>query len=296
MDEIGFIGLGKIGAPMAWNVAADFDLTVYNRSPRPAAPFEDEGIPVAATPRDAAAGNDAVVVVVRDGDAVLDVLQGEQGVLAGLEEGTVVVQMSTISPEETEEAKALVEGVGGRFVDAPVLGTVPPAEAGTLTVLASGDETAIDDVEPVLSTMGEPVIRVGAAGKGTKLKLSLNLALGGMMEAYAEALALGTKNGIEVETIIEAFESGGLNSPLFGGKSAKIADRDFEAQFSLDLLEKDLSLALQEGGEVTVPLPVAAAAKEAVEAARGLGHGEEDMAALVRFHEAVGDVEIARDR
>lgn len=294
MDAIGFIGLGSIGAPMAWNVAEDFDLTVYNRSPRPTQPFENEGIPVAATPRDVAAESEVVIIVVRDGDAVLDVLQGEQGVVAGLDEGDVVVQMSTISPDATEGAKTLVEGAGGRFVDAPVLGTVPPAEEGTLTILAGGDDATIDEIEPVLQSMGEPIIRAGEAGKGTKLKLSLNLALGGMMEAYSEALALGAAHDIDVETMIDAFESGGLQSPLFTGKSRKIADGDFEPQFALDLLEKDLSLALGAGGEQELPLPVAGAAREAVEAARGLGHGDEDMAAVIRFLETVGDVEVRR--
>lgn len=294
MEAIGFIGLGQLGAPMAWNVAESFDLTVYNRSPRPAKPFEEDGIPVATTPRDVAAQSEAVIIVVRDGDAVLDVLRGDQGVLAGLAGEAVVVQMSTISPEATERARDLVEGAGGRYVDAPVLGTVPAAEAGTLTVLASGPEATVDAVEPILETIGEPIIHAGVVGQGTKLKLSLNLALGGMMEAYAEALALAEAHDIDVETTIEAFESGGLSSPLFGAKSAKIADGDFEPQFKLDLLEKDLSLALDAGGDVPMPLPVAGAAREAVEAARGLGHGEEDMAAVIRYLETVGDLEVRR--
>ncbi len=294
MEALGFIGLGQLGTPMAWNVAESYDLTVYNRSPRPAKPFEDAGIPVAATPRDVAVESEAVVIVVRDGDAVLDVLRGEQGVLAGLDENDVVIQMSTISPEATEQARDLVEGAGGRYVDAPVLGTVPSAEDGTLSVLASGPEATIEAVEPVLEAMGEPIIHAGVVGQGTQLKLSLNLALGGIMEAYAESLALAEAHDIDVETTIEAFESGGLYSPLFGGKSAKIAEGDFESQFKLDLLEKDLMLALEAGGDVPMPLPVAGAAREAVEAARGLGHGDEDMAAVIRYLETVGELEVRR--
>ena len=294
MTDVGFVGLGRIGGPMAWNVDEAFDLTVYNRSPRPAAPFEERGIPVAATPRDVAEASEVVIIVVSDGDAVHDVLGGEQGLVAGLDDEAVVVQMSTISPEATDRAQELVEGAGARFVDAPVLGTVPPAEEATLTILASGPDATIDDVETVLAAMGEPVIRVGEIGAGTHLKLSLNLALGGMMEAYAEALALGAANGIEVDTMIEAFESGGLHSPLFSGKSEKIASGDFDPQFTLDLLEKDLSLALEAGGDAPLPLPVAGAAREAVEAARGLGHGESDMAAVIRYLEAVGGLEVRR--
>jgi 3-hydroxyisobutyrate dehydrogenase-like beta-hydroxyacid dehydrogenase len=294
MTAVGFIGLGSIGAPMAWNVGEAHDLVVYNRSPRPAALFEEAGVPAAATPKDLAETSEVIVLVVRDGEAVLDILEGEQGVLAGLSGEETLVQMSTISPEATERAKQLVEEAGAAFVDAPVLGTVPPAKQGTLTILASGPDPAIDAVEPVLQTMGEPIIRAGEAGNGTKLKLSLNLALGGMMEAYAEALTLGAKHGLSVDTMIEAFESGGLASPLFSGKSEKIAAGDFEPQFTLDLLEKDLSLALDAGGEAELPLPVAGAAREAVEAARGLGHGTEDMAAVIRFLETVGDIEVRR--
>lgn len=294
MDSIGFVGLGRIGTPMARNVAESFDLAVWNRSPGPTEAFETDGIPVASTPRDLASGVDAIIIVVRDGEAVLDVLQGEDGVCAGLDSGTPVIQMSTISRDETERAAELVADAGGRFVDSPVLGTIPPAEEGALTILASGDPSVLDEVEPVLETMGEPIIRAGPVGHGTALKLSLNLALGGMMEAYAEALTLGTKQGLDVETMIEAFESGGLQSPLFSGKSRKIADGDFEPQFALDLLEKDLSLALEAGGDAELPLPVAGAAREAVEAARGLGHGEDDMASVIRFLETVGDVEVRR--
>lgn len=295
MSTVGFVGLGAMGAPMARNVAESFDLVVYNRSPEPTESFADDGIPVADTPREAAAAADVVVVMVTDGDALRAVLTGEDGVAAGLDADDYVVNSSTVSHADTESADEIVRDAGGRFVDCPVSGTVGPAEQGALTMLAGGDDADVDAVEDVLAAMGDPVVRCGDVGDGTHAKLSVNLLLGDMMQSFAESLALADANGLDVDVMLEAITSGGLAAPLFEAKGEAIAEGDFEAAFPLDLQFKDLRLALDSASDAEVPMAATAATKEAASAARALGHGDEDIAAFVRGIEDVTGDEIRRE-
>lgn len=295
MQTIGFVGLGAMGAPMARNLLeAGYDLRVYNRTHERAAAFAEEAT-VCETPRAAAADADAVFVMVTDGDALQAVLSGEDGVVAGLARDAVVLNSSTVSRAATEDAADLVEAVGGRFVDAPVSGSVPQAEAGTLVVLAGTTGSTLEDVRPLLEALGEPVVHCGEVGSATDAKLFVNLLLGNAMEGFAEALAFGTERGLDYDTMLSVVTSGGLAAPLFEAKGEKIGERDFEAQFPLDLLTKDLQLVGDAADETPTPLPATAATRETLEATRSLGHGEEDMAALVRYFEALTGSEIGRD-
>jgi len=295
VTTVGFIGLGAMGAPMARNVASSFDLVVYNRSPGPTEAFADDGVPVADTPRGVGERADVTVVMVTDGDALRDVLTGDDGLLAGLGEGDYVVNSSTVSPDATAAAAALVADAGGRFVDCPVSGTVGPAEEGALTMLAGGADEDVDAVADVLRAMGEPVVRCGDVGDGTHAKLSVNLLLGNMMQSFAESLALADANGVDVDAMLEAIGSGGLAAPLFDVKGEMIAEGDFEAAFPMDLQFKDLRLALDSASEAEVPMPATAATKEAASAVRALGHGDEDIAAFVRGIEDVTGEDVRRE-
>lgn len=294
MPTVGFVGLGAMGAPMARNVAESFDCIVYNRNPEATEPFADDGVPVADAPREVGERADVSVVMVTDGDAVRDVLTGVDGLLAGLDDGDHVVNASTVSPDDTAEIAALVADADGRFVDCPVSGTVGPAEEGTLTMLAGGAEEDVDAVEDVLRAMGDPVVRCGDVGDGTHAKLSVNLLLGDVMQSFAESLALADANGLDVDVMLEAIGSGALSSTLLDVKGEMIAEGDFEAAFPLDLQFKDLRLALDSASENEVPLPATAATKEAANAARALGHGDEDIAAFVRGIEDVTGDEVRR--
>ncbi|GGM58459.1 3-hydroxyisobutyrate dehydrogenase-like beta-hydroxyacid dehydrogenase [Halarchaeum rubridurum] len=294
MTTVGFVGLGAMGAPMAWNVADDFDLVVYNRSEDATEPFADAGVPVATTPRGVAADADVTVVMVTDGDALHDVLTETDGLLAGLDEGDYVVNTSTVSPDATGAAASLVADAGGRFVDCPVSGTVGPAEQGTLTMLAGGADEDVDAVVDVLDAIGDSVVRCGGVGDGTHAKLSVNLLLGDMMQSFAESLALADANGLDVDVLLEAVGSGGLAAPLFDVKGEAIAEGDFEAAFPMDLQFKDLRLALDSAHENEVPLPATAATAEAANQVRALGHGDEDIAAFVCGIEDVTGDDIRR--
>ncbi|MDY6775558.1 MAG: NAD(P)-dependent oxidoreductase [Halobacteria archaeon] len=294
--KVGFIGLGSMGAPMAWNVRdAGYGLCVYNRTRDKTKPFAEEGVEVAKTPAELSETSDVVVTMVTDGDALIDVLRSDEGALAPEVEPTVFVNMSTISHDATIEAASLIEDEGAEFVDSPVSGTVGPAEEGTLTVLASGDEDTVDEYRPLLSAMGDPVVYCGDIGQGTNMKLTINLLLGDMMQAFSEALVFGEKKGLDTDDVFEVIESSPLSSTLYDIKGDMIRQDDFEPRFSVDLLFKDLSLALEAAGDDGLPLPATAASREALNAVRGLGHGDEDMAAAVKGLEETAGVRVRDD-
>jgi 3-hydroxyisobutyrate dehydrogenase-like beta-hydroxyacid dehydrogenase len=292
METIGFVGLGAMGEPMAWNLAeAGYDLQVHNRTASKMAPFAEAGIPTAESPGAVASGADAVVTMVTGPEALRSVVLGDVGIAQALAPGTMVVDTSTVSRAATEEAAAAVTDVGGRYVDAPVLGTIGPAESGDLLVLAGADPETFEAAEPLLSVFGE-VRHVGGLGDGSSTKLTTNLLLGVMMEGFAEALAFADANGLDLETVLEVIQGGVLGAPLFDYKGPLVRECDFEPRFPVDLLDKDLDLVLETGGRRgsdgdTVPLPATAATGQAVTATRALGHGDEDMMAVIKHLEAL---------
>jgi 3-hydroxyisobutyrate dehydrogenase-like beta-hydroxyacid dehydrogenase len=286
MESIGFLGLGAMGTPMARNVFEHgFDLRVYNRAHERTIPFEQEGIPVADSPRDLAEGADAVVIMVTGGEALLDVLTSTDGVIDGLDEESVVINASTVPRETTIEASDRVNAIGASFVDAPVAGTVGPAEAGSLTVMVGGDEAVIDGVEELFEVISDTVVRCGPVCQGTSMKLANNVLLGAMMEGLSESLTLARAQGIDIGTFREVIESGGMGAPFYGAMIERIDARAFDPDYRLDLLYKDLSIALDEGGGLGVPLPASAATREVVTGARGLGHGDDHMVAVIEYFE-----------
>lgn len=291
--KVGCIGLGTMGGPMALNIAkAGFPLGVYNRSPEKTEPFRENNISVLGSPRELARESEVVVIVVTGPADLLEVLRGEEGVLAGLAPGRTVINMSTVSPEATGEAAALVTAAGATFIDAPVSGTKKPAEEGTLVVLASGERELVARHRELLLAVGKKVIYCGPVGMGTRMKLTINLFLGGMMQCLAEALVFGGKLGLGAGAIFETLDSGPLASPFYKLKGRMIETGRLEKQFSIDLLHKDLSLILEAAGRAGVMLPGTAAAREVASGARGMGLGEEDMAAVVKVLARIADVEI----
>jgi 3-hydroxyisobutyrate dehydrogenase-like beta-hydroxyacid dehydrogenase len=296
MDTVGVIGLGAMGAPMAWNVAeSEYDLAVYNRTTERTVEFAEAGIKVTDSPRHLTEQADVVVIMVTDGDAVQEVLERKLGVLAGVDGDTTVVQMSTISNAETLAAAEAVRDAGGRFVDAPVLGTIGPAEEGTLSIFASGDRDIVDSTMDIFEVFGDSIFYVGEVGQGTNLKLTTNLLLGNMMGAFAEALTFGVAHGLEARKVIDAIQSGPIATPLFDAKGQSIQDRDFEPHFPVEKQHKDLTLALSAGGEAGVTLPQTAAARETFSAAMARGYAENDMSAVVRHLEETAGVEVVSD-
>ena len=283
MAPYGFIGLGIMGSAMAANlVKAGFDVTVWNRTPAKCAPLAELGARVAASPRQVVAACDLTFAMLADPAAAEAVCFGPDGVLEGLTPGKSYVDLSTVAPATAARIGAAVSAAGGRFLEAPVSGSRKPAEEGTLVILAAGDRSLYDEGLPALEKLGKKILYLGAVGNGARMKLVVNMIMGGMMASFCEGLALGRKAGLAQVDILEVLDAGALANPLFRLKGAAIGQGSFAAAFPLKHMQKDLRLALALGDELAQPLPSAAAANEAYKKARQLGLGDEDFAALFK--------------
>jgi 3-hydroxyisobutyrate dehydrogenase/2-hydroxy-3-oxopropionate reductase len=272
---------------MAWNVdEAGHDVGVYNRTASRMEPFDEAGVETFDSPGALADESEIVVTMVTGPDALQDVLLDDDGAVHGVTSGNTVIDTSTVSLATTMEAAERVRDAGGRFVDAPVLGTIGPAEAGELLVLAGADEDVLTDVRSILELFGD-VRHVGAVGDGTSMKLTTNLLLGILMEGFSEALAFADGQDLPLEEVLDVIQSGVLGAPLFDYKGPVVRERDFAPQFPVNLLFKDLDLVLNAASNSAVPLPATAATREAANATRALGHGDEDMMALLKHLEAL---------
>ncbi len=208
MQNVGFIGLGTMGTPMAWNVhRAGYELGVYNRSAHRTQPFQQEHITVFQTPAGLAEWADIIIIMVFGPDALMAVLSEGEGLTRAKIAGKTVINMSTVSREATLAADDIVSECGAFFLDAPVAGSKKPAEDGSLTILAGGSAELLESVRPLLACMGKAIILCGGTGAGTDMKLFINLLLGTLMQSFAEALTLGTSFGLHCEDMLETVRS-----------------------------------------------------------------------------------------
>jgi 3-hydroxyisobutyrate dehydrogenase-like beta-hydroxyacid dehydrogenase len=293
VGTVAFVGLGTMGAPMARRVAASFPLTVWNRT-RGRAEALSEGlahgpVAVAATPHEAARAAGVVVTCVADAKALQEVLSGERGLLSGLNPDAIVVDMSTIGRAAAREAARAVEAAGGHFVDAPVSGSVIPAERGELLALVGGADAHVARVTPVLRAMCSRILRAGGVGQGQALKVVLNGLGSHHFVAFASMLALGERAGLARETVVEAFTSGAFASPSYVTKRERVLAADYgKPDFTLALALKDgaLNVALQE--EVGLTLPVQREIAREVAQAVGQGLGDLDLFGIEKYFKGTG--------
>ena len=277
--RVAILGTGIMGAPMARNLAAaGLETRAYNRTAERAQPLAEHGVTVAGSAAEAVEGADVVVTMLSDGPAVEAMTDG-----LTFGDGAVWAQMSTVGIEATGRLAARAAEAGAAFVDAPVLGTLKPAEDGKLTVLASGPDDAIERCSPIFRAVGHKTLRLGPAGKGTRLKLAVNAWVLALTQGTAEAVALAKGLGLSVDQMIEALEGSPTDAPYFRMKSALMDNGEYPVSFSLRLAAKDAALMAEAAGEAGVDLPmirtIAQRLAEGVEA----GHGEEDMAATYRL-------------
>jgi 3-hydroxyisobutyrate dehydrogenase len=268
-----------MGAPMARNLqAGPFDeVRAWNRSPDRARPLADEGITVAGSAAEAVAGAGLVVVMLADGDAVRAVLADA---LPAMEAGAVLVQTSTVGLDATEAIALATAEHGVAFVDAPVLGTKGPAEAGELIVLASGPGDALDRAAPVFEAIGKQTLRLGEAGAGSRLKLVLNAWIVSLTESLAETLALAASLDVEPGRFLETIAGGPLDAGYAQLKGRLMAEGSFTPpSFTLSLARKDARLVLDAAARKQLALPVVEAVAAQMQRAEAAGHGSEDMAA-----------------
>jgi 3-hydroxyisobutyrate dehydrogenase-like beta-hydroxyacid dehydrogenase len=286
MTAVAFLGLGRMGAPMAARIAeAGHPLTVYNRTPRPE--LVPNGASAATTPGEAVAEAEVIVTMVADGPALMAVLDGPDGVLAGAPAGAVLVDMSTIGPEAATEAAARCAAGGVRFLDAPVSGSVPAAQSGALLAMVGGPGDALEVARPVLEAMTARQVHLGPVGAGATMKLALNLMLAVTNETIAETLVITERAGIGREQAYEVLAGGALASPYVGYKREAFADpAAAPVAFSVALMDKDVSLALAMAERLGARAPAGHAAACMLARALDGGLGDTDVVNVLRSLQA----------
>lgn len=266
--RLGFIGLGVMGAPMAQNLLdAGHDLQVHRENSRSQA-LVDAGASLASTPADAARGAEVVILMLPDTPDVAAVLQGPDGVLAGLAGGALVIDMSSISPVATEQFAGAVAEAGGLYVDAPVSGGEVGAQEGTLTIFVGGTEAAVERARPLLEILGGRITHLGPAGAGQATKVVNQIIVGLTIEAVAEGLALAEASGLNPGQVRAALDGGFATSRILELHGRRMAERSFDPGFRMRLHRKDIRLAQDSAAHRGLALPgleaVAAQMDEAI--------------------------------
>ncbi len=283
MAKIGFIGLGIMGGAMAKNlVKAGFDVTVWNRTAGKCDELRELGARQAASPRELVRECPITFAMLADPAAAEEVCFGKGGVLEGIRPGGGYVDMSTVDAGTASRIAEAVTGAGGRFLEAPVSGSRKPAEEGTLVILAAGDRSLFDEAEPCLGKMGKKILYLGEVGNGARMKLTVNMIMGGMMAIFCEGLSLGTKAGLDASDILDVIGAGAMANPMFALKGKLIGQGNFDTAFPLKHMQKDMRLAVSLGDQLDMSLFSAAAANESYKRAKRLGFSEEDFSAVYK--------------
>jgi 2-hydroxy-3-oxopropionate reductase len=285
-ERVGFIGLGIMGRPMARNLMeAGYDLTVHNRSPEKAQELGEQGATVAESPGGVAHDSDIIVTMLPDSPQVREVVTGEEGVLEGINEGSLLIDMSTISPVVTEEIAEAVKEKGASMLDAPVSGGDVGAIEGTLSVMVGGEEADFERARPLFGAMGETVTHVGPTGAGQVTKAANQVVVALVIEAVSEALVLGSAGGVAPEKILEVLSGGLAANKVMEVKREKFLSHKFDPGGKVEFHRKDLGIALAAGREYGVVLPVTAVVNQLFEALVAKGRGGWDHSALLSLVE-----------
>jgi 3-hydroxyisobutyrate dehydrogenase-like beta-hydroxyacid dehydrogenase len=288
--KVGFIGLGIMGQPMAQNVVkGGFHLTVYNRSSEKAKLLAEAGASVASTPKAAADGTDVMILMLADPEAIDAVLEGPDGVMAGMKKDLIVVNMSTVSPSYSKQLADRLATKSVIAIDAPVSGSRKPAEEGALVILAGGPVDKVDELQPLFMTMGKKVVYCGEAGQGSSMKMAVNLLLGIMAAGICEAVNLGQKCGLDTTTMLETMLAGPMGCALFEFKKPMLIEDSFPTQFPLKHMAKDIRFALQTADENGALTPIGHTVFQLYRQSMGHGLGDMDFAAVKKVIERMSD-------
>lgn len=281
--RVGFVGLGTMGAPMARNLLdAGFEVTVHNRTRSKEESLAEAGAERAGTPGEAASGAEVVVTIVSDTPDVEAVLFSDDGVASGAEPGTVVVDMSTISPDATRDFAERLSARDVGLVDAPVSGGSEGAEQGTLTIMVGGSPGDVDRVRGVLDAVGSKVTHVGPSGAGQATKAVNQVIVGGIYQAVAEGLALGQASGLDMGKVLEAIGAGACRSWVLEHRASNMLEGRYPLGFRLALHLKDLGIALDAAKRAGLTLPLAEMLADTERRLADAGHGDEDVSAIRR--------------
>jgi 3-hydroxyisobutyrate dehydrogenase-like beta-hydroxyacid dehydrogenase len=292
--KVGFIGLGNMGSRMARRlIDHGYHLEVYDRDPAKAKAFAAQGGVVAKSILELAHNVNVLLSCLTNDEAVRRVYKGTEGFFAGARTGTVVFEMSTISPESSRELHKIGATRGIEVIDVAISGSTPAAEKGMLTLLAGGNRELFDAAKPIFELLAKQYFLLGGPGSGTAMKLVVNTLLGVGMQAIAEAVVLGEKAGLDRKTLLGVLSQTAVITPAHVGKLARIAINDYAPQFPLRLMNKDFKLILDAATEAQISMPVTEAAFH-VNSDELAGGEEEDFSAVVRRMEEIAG--IAADR
>ena len=283
MANLGFVGLGAMGGRVTKRLLdAGHTVTGYNRTKSKAQWLLDLGMRWGETPRAVAEAADVIFTMVANTGALQEVIDGHNGILAGLQKGKIYIDMSTISPVTSKRLAVRVAEKGAQMLDSPVSGSVITLEQGNLSLMVGGDKATFEQVKPILLDIGPKVNYVGVNGQAVLMKVAINLNLQVQMLAFCEALLLAEKGGIPRETAMEVMLNSVIASPSLKYRTPFILEMPDEAWFNVNMMQKDMLLALEMGRELNVPLPTVAASNEYLTAARAMGLAEQDFAVVYK--------------
>jgi 3-hydroxyisobutyrate dehydrogenase/2-hydroxy-3-oxopropionate reductase len=287
MAKLGFLGLGLMGYPMARNLLrAGHDVALWSHTTDKARKLasEEKG-QFCDTPRQVAENADCIFLCVGDTEMAKAVMLGTDGLIEGVRSGTVVADASTISPSESRKIGDAFRAKGAEFLDIPCTGSTPGAEGGNLTFMIGGDQTVFEKVKPYLEPMGKRLYYCGGPGMGLQAKLTQNLILSNILMAFNEGLVLSTKGGIEPKLMLDILENSAARSGLISYKAPFVFRRDFQTNFSVKWMDKDVGLALESGKELGVPLLLTGLTRQLFQTAIAAGHADEDMCSTIKVLE-----------
>jgi 3-hydroxyisobutyrate dehydrogenase-like beta-hydroxyacid dehydrogenase len=281
MKSLGFVGLGVMGGNMASRLLENgHTVTGYNRTRSKAQWLIDRGMRFAESPKAVAEASDVIFTMVSNSSALADVTNGPDGILAGLAPGKFLVDMSTISPEASRALAAKVREKGADMVDAPVSGSVITLQQGKLAVMVGGRKETFERLKPLLLDIGPKVTHVGENGLALSMKIAVNLSLAVQMLAFSEGVLLAEKSGISREVAVDVLTNSAIASPMVQYRGPFVIRQPEEAWFNVNMMQKDLQLAMELGRKLDVPVPTTAVTNEFLTAARGMGWEKLDFAVI----------------
>jgi 2-hydroxy-3-oxopropionate reductase len=295
LENIGFIGLGIMGKPMAKNLMkAGYSLTVHDVNRTPVEELVKLGATPASSSKEVAEKCPLIILMLPNSPEVKQVVLGKEGVLEGAAAGTTVIDMSSISPVVSRELGELLSAQGVKFLDAPVSGGEPGAINATLSIMVGGEEAAFEACKPILLCMGKAVVRVGGVGSGNITKLANQVIVALNIAAMSEALVLGTKAGVDPQLIYSAIRGGLAGSNVLEAKALRVMDNNFEPGFKIDLHVKDLANALETARQFGVPLFLTAQVMEILKSLQVDGKGQKDHSGILLFYEKLAQIKVRK--
>lgn len=291
--KIGFIGLGIMGKPMSRNLLkAGFELIVYDIDETAVKIIEKAGAKPASSPKEVAQNSDVIITMLPKASIGKSVIEDENGILAGIKENSVVIDMSSVSPVASKEFAQMVEAKKCKFLDAPVSGGEIGAVNATMAIMIGGDEAVVERVRPILEALGKSITVVGPNGSGSVAKLANQIMVNLNIAAVAEALVLATKAGADPKRVFEAVRGGFAGSAVLEEKAPMMYSRNFKAGGPIYINLKDITNVVATADELDVPLILTPQLKEIMISLKATGHNNDDHSSIVQFYEKIAGVTV----